>query len=215
MKLNKFELSKIKNGLNVIIFDKNENLLKEIEYHYQSIPMKTSINYYDNPIVHDNGKINMIDGLIILKNNKSDYSNKYGSILFINKVHWKTIVVINSNFYLNSITNYSDLPSIIFVSKTYGYLNEIYQNYYSSIIPSYKEFKDLLNNYDYLVIDNLIRQTSNWKNSVFYYNTCSFPYNYPKIKEIKFQLNKEIIEYYYHPSRIELWIWELDENDSV
>jgi hypothetical protein len=44
-----------------------------------------------------------------------------------------------------------------------------------------------------------------------YSNPAIFTYDYDKIKTHFFNLNKEIIEWVYHPSRINKWIWILDE----
>jgi hypothetical protein len=41
-------------------------------------------------------------------------------------------------------------------------------------------------------------------------NPAIFTYDYDKIKETFRQLNKEIIELYWHPKRIDLWIWQND-----
>jgi hypothetical protein len=42
-------------------------------------------------------------------------------------------------------------------------------------------------------------------------NPMIFTYDYDKIKEIFADLNKEIHEYYYHPSRMNMWNWTMNE----
>jgi hypothetical protein len=42
-------------------------------------------------------------------------------------------------------------------------------------------------------------------------NPAIFTYDYDKIKENRKQINKEIIEYYWHPKRMNLWMWQEDD----
>jgi hypothetical protein len=42
-------------------------------------------------------------------------------------------------------------------------------------------------------------------------NPAIFTYDYDIIKETFRDLNKEFIEYYYHPNRMHFWIYELDD----
>jgi hypothetical protein len=42
-------------------------------------------------------------------------------------------------------------------------------------------------------------------------NKAIFTYDYDKIKETNKNINKEIIDWYYHPLRINKWIDELEE----
>jgi hypothetical protein len=43
-----------------------------------------------------------------------------------------------------------------------------------------------------------------------YINPAIFNYDYQKIKEKNREINKEVCEYYWHPSRMNNWQWQED-----
>jgi hypothetical protein len=47
---------------------------------------------------------------------------------------------------------------------------------------------------------------------VFWYKAKELLYDYEDIKEKMTKLNKEFIEWYYHPNRMDKWNWELEED---
>jgi hypothetical protein len=59
----------------------------------------------------------------------------------------------------------------------------------------------------HLLINNKIQ--INW--TLLSLNEAIFTYNYRKIKENKANLNKEFIEFYMHPKRMNLWIDDLND----
>jgi hypothetical protein len=87
-------------------------------------------------------------------------------------------------------------------------------------------FKDLIFNSHINVINiqYFMYISLNYNSGIYYlvfFKDSHFPtfndkllnlnYDYDKIKEIKMELNKQFIKYYYHPKRIAKWEKELDE----
>jgi hypothetical protein len=42
-------------------------------------------------------------------------------------------------------------------------------------------------------------------------NPAIFTYDYDKIKITNKQINKEVVEFYWHPKKMNLWMWQEDD----
>jgi hypothetical protein len=233
MELNRFNINKI-NGFNTLVFDEKDIIVKEMIYYYKLVPIETRIRVYDEPIKYKNPRNNSLinklnknmddeshtnDLMILKKFNYYNDKNKYEGLLKMmsqNIEEWKTIFMIQLSYPLKVYNSLKYLLNFVFISKKINYAREIIYQTHAGMIPSYDIFNKLLDKYDYLVIDNGIK-SEKWQDCVFYYeiNVKTPTYNYPKIADIRDKLNKEYLRYYWHPSRIEKWDWELEDDNSA
>jgi hypothetical protein len=135
--------------------------------------------------------------------------------LFLNGRHLKTSFIISMQYPLGvpPVLRENIDHVFIFREPNTRCLDKLYDNY-GGMFPTFELFCEIMDKlYDNycLVIDNTSRSTK-LEDRVFWYKAKELMYDYEDIKEKTPELNKEFIEWYYHPNRMDKWNWELEED---